>query len=116
MIINKPWGTYEVLLDEPSYKVKRIRVKSHSRFSLQYHNHREEHWIIIDGIGTVTQDDNKFQVRPGEYVHIPIGQVHRLYGGESGITFIEIQKGKCTEDDIVRLEDDYGRGRISVLG
>ena len=52
-IENKPWGSYEVLLDEPNYKVKRIVVDAYQRFSLQYHKHREEHWVIVDGSGTV---------------------------------------------------------------
>ena len=53
MIVKKPWGTYEVLLDEPNYKVKRIVVHPYERFSLQYHKHREEHWVIVEGDGIV---------------------------------------------------------------
>ena len=53
MIVKKPWGTYEVLLDEPTYKVKRIVVHPYERFSLQYHKHREEHWVIVEGDGIV---------------------------------------------------------------
>ena len=105
----RPWGTYEVLLDEPDYKVKRIFVKPGERFSLQYHNHREEHWTIVDGIGQITQGDLTTTIRTGEYAYIPKGGIHRLEGGDRGITFIEVQKGECYEDDIVRLEDDYGR-------
>ena len=60
MIVKKPWGTYEVLLDEPTYKVKRIVVHPYERFSLQYHKHREEHWVIVEGDGIV-------QVKQKEY-------------------------------------------------
>ena len=110
MAVNKkPWGTSEVLLSELNYKVKRIFVKPGERFSLQYHNHREEHWIIIEGIGYITQYGQEGVIRPGEYAYIPKKGVHRLKGGKDGITFIEVQRGDCREDDIVRLEDDYGR-------
>ena len=117
--IRKPWGTYEVLLDEPDYKVKKIYVRPYKRFSLQYHNHREEHWNIVKGIGTITQGDTETIIRAGEYAYIPIKQIHRLEGGSKGITFIEIQRGICKEDDIVRLEDDFGRntdGEVSQAG
>ena len=60
-IENKPWGSYEVLLDEPNYKVKRIVVDAYQRFSLQYHTHREEHWVIVDGSGTVEIKGREFQ-------------------------------------------------------
>ena len=108
-MIRRPWGTYEVLLDEPECKVKRIFVYPKQRFSLQYHNYREEHWTIVEGIGTITQGDIESTIRPGEYAYIPKGTLHRLCGGEEGITLIEVQKGICDEDDIVRIEDDYGR-------
>ena len=108
-MIRRPWGTYEVLLDEPECKVKRIFVYPKQRFSLQYHNHREEHWTIVEGIGTITQGDTESTIRPGEYAYIPKKQIHRLYGGNDGVLFIEVQRGQCEEDDIVRLDDDYGR-------
>ena len=108
-MIRRPWGTYEVLLDEPECKVKRIFVYPKQRFSLQYHNHREEHWTIVEGIGTITQGDISSTIRPGEYAYIKKGEVHRLKAGENGVDFIEVQRGKCEEKDIVRLEDDYGR-------
>jgi mannose-6-phosphate isomerase-like protein (cupin superfamily) len=108
-MIKKPWGTYEVLLDESDHKVKRIRIKPNERFSLQYHNEREEHWTIVEGIGILTQHGVESEMRPGEYVFIPRGGIHRLQAGKNGVTFIEIQRGICYEEDIVRLEDDYGR-------
>ena len=109
MIEHRPWGTYEVLLDNPDHKVKEIYVKPNHRFSLQYHEHRVEHWVIVEGIGTITQGEIESIIRPGEYAYIPKGSIHRLHGGDEGITFIEVQKGVCEEDDIIRIEDDYGR-------
>ena len=109
MIEHRPWGTYEVLLDKPDHKVKEIYVKPNHRFSLQYHEHREEHWVIVEGIGTITQGEIESIIRPGEYAYIPKGSIHRLHGGDEGITFIEVQKCVCEEDDIIRIEDDYGR-------
>ena len=70
-MIRRPWGTNEVLIDEPDYKVKRIFVYPNQRFSLQYHNFREEHWIIVEGIGQITQGDKETTIRPGEYAYIP---------------------------------------------
>ena len=108
-IVKKPWGTYEVLLDQPTYKVKRIVVYPYERFSLQYHKYREEHWVVVDGDGIV-------QVRKKEYpaivrshwVILPT-ELHRATAGPNGLVFIETQTGRCEEEDIVRLEDDYGR-------
>ena len=108
-IEERPWGTYEVLLDKPDHKVKEIYVKPNHRFSLQYHEYREEHWTIVEGIGYITQHGQETVIRPGENAHIPKKGVQRLEGGKDGITFIEVQRGDCREDDIIRLEDDYGR-------
>ena len=133
MIVKKPWGTYEVLLDEPTYKVKRIVVHPYERFSLQYHKHREEHWVIVEGDGIVqvnkkeypaiirshwviVEGDGIVQVNEKEYpayvrthwVILPT-QKHRATAGPNGLVFIETQTGDCYEEDIVRLEDDYGR-------
>jgi mannose-1-phosphate guanylyltransferase/mannose-6-phosphate isomerase len=105
----KPWGWYLTLEENGDFKVKKIYVKPGHQFSLQYHNDREEHWTIIQGIGTITQGEIESTIRPGEYAYIPKEQIHRLNGGENGITFIEVQRGVCSEDDIVRLKDDYGR-------
>ena len=60
MIVKKPWGTYEVLLDEPNYKVKRIVVHPYERFSLQYHKHREEHWVVVEGDGIVQVNEKEY--------------------------------------------------------
>ena len=109
MIHERPWGTFEVLLDEPNYKVKRIVVFPRQRFSLQYHNHREEHWTIVEGSGIITIGDEEQQVKPGDHFYIPVKGIHRLMGHDNGVLFIEVQRGICLPDDIIRLEDDYGR-------
>ena len=105
----KPWGWYLTIEENIDFKVKRIYLNPNQRFSLQYHNEREEHWTILDGVGTITQDEVESLIRPGEYAYIKKGQVHRLKAGDEGVDFIEVQRGVCKEKDIVRLEDDYGR-------
>ena len=105
----KPWGWYLTLEEGSDSKVKKIHVNPNHQFSLQYHEHREEHWIMVEGEGIITQGEVARVIEPGENVYIPIKQIHRLNGGEKGVVFIEVQRGMCDEDDIVRLEDDYGR-------
>ena len=105
----RPWGSYEVLLNEPHYKVKRIVIDAYQRFSLQYHKHREEHWVIVDGSGTVEIKGREFlAIMRSHWVILP-KERHRATAGPDGLVFIETQTGICEEDDIIRLEDDYGR-------
>ena len=110
-IAHRPWGSYEVLQDEEQYKVKRIVVKQGCKLSLQKHFHRNEHWIVVSGTATVTVDEKVFLVRPNESTYIKMGQVHRLENqGKIDLVMIEVQVGEYTgEDDIIRLEDIYGR-------
>ncbi|BCN94332.1 xanthan biosynthesis protein XanB [Thiomicrorhabdus immobilis] len=110
-LAHRPWGTYEVLQDSQQYKVKRIVVKPGSKLSLQKHFHRNEHWIVVSGTATVTVDQNVFFVRPNESTYIQMGQLHRLENqGKIDLVMIEVQVGEYTgEDDIVRVDDDYGR-------
>ena len=107
----RPWGTYEILVDTQGYKVKRIVVKPGASLSLQKHFHRNEHWIVVTGTASVTVDEQKFLVRPNESTYIKMGQVHRLENhGKIELVMIEVQVGEYTgEDDIVRLDDSYGR-------
>jgi len=105
----KPWGWYLTLEENGDHKIKKIYVKPNHRFSLQYHNNREEYWTILDGTGQITQGDEETIIKSGESAYIPKKGIHRLTGGENGITFIEVQRGICEEKDIIRLEDDYGR-------
>ena len=107
----RPWGSYEVLVNTEGYKVKRIVVKPGGRLSLQKHFHRNEHWIVVSGTASVTVDSDTFMVRPNESTYIKMGQVHRLENnGKIDLVMIEVQVGEYTgEDDIVRIEDVYGR-------
>ena len=110
VVEHRPWGWYETVIEEVGYKVKRITVVGEQSISLQYHNHREEHWTIVDGEGYVTVNDVEYYGRVGDSFHIKSGEVHRIRGGEEGVVFVEVQIGdKCEEEDIVRLEDQYGR-------
>ena len=108
-IEKRPWGSYEVLLDEPTYKVKRIIVEPHQQLSLQFHNFREEHWTIVDGSGTLRVGECTFDVKVGDRILIPKLSVHRATALNEKLIFIEVQLGKCEEEDITRLEDSYGR-------
>ena len=108
---KRPWGEYEILLDDDKVKVKRIRVKPNKRLSYQYHNKRREQWIVVKGNLTIVLDDEKVFRGPGESIHIPLGAKHRAWNEtDEDIVFIEVQTGTYFgEDDIVRLEDDFDR-------
>ena len=110
-MVHRPWGTYEVLVNTTGYKVKRIVVKPGSKLSLQKHFHRNEHWIVVSGTATVTVDSASSMVRPNESTYIKMGQLHRLENeGKIDLVMIEVQVGEYTgEDDIVRIDDLYGR-------
>ena len=107
----RPWGKYEVLLDAPDVKVKKITVNPNSRLLYQYHNERREEWTIVKGNLTIIFDDDKVFRYPGESIHIPIGTKHRAWNEtDEEVVFIEVQTGTYFgEDDIIRLEDDYDR-------
>ena len=109
---QRPWGSYEVLKDEPFCKVKQITVKPCSRLSLQRHQRRSEHWYVVRGTATVDLDNDIVQISAGQFIDIPRGAKHRVAntGSSEDLVFIEIQTGDYFgEDDIERLEDDYGR-------
>ncbi len=108
---HRPWGFYEVLTDEEDHKVKRITVYPGKRLSLQRHRRRSEHWHCIGGTGAVTLDDARIELTKGESVDIPRGAAHRVENTGSGnFRFVEVQQGDYFgEDDIERIEDDYGR-------
>ncbi len=109
--VQRPWGSYTILLDTDRVKVKRLVVQSGRRISLQKHRYREEHWVCADGIGTVTLNDDLIPMERAREVHIPSGAVHRLENtGTAPLVIIETQIGTYFgEDDIIRLEDDYKR-------
>jgi mannose-6-phosphate isomerase-like protein (cupin superfamily) len=108
---QRPWGDWTVLDAAPGWCVKRIRVASGGVLSLQYHHYRGEDWVVVAGTARVTRDGEVFDLRPGERTHIAPHQVHRVANpGEADLVFIEIQTGEDPrEDDIVRVEDQYGR-------
>lgn len=106
---KRPWGWFETIEESSNYKLKKIYVNSEKQFSLQYHNNRDEHWIIVEGSGFITLDNKGFPVSSNESFFIKRGTIHRLKSGPEGILFYEVQTGICSEDDIERLEDDYGR-------
>ena len=108
---RRPWGTYTVLEEDRGFKVKRIEVLPGKRLSYQKHAQRAEHWFVVEGTAKVTLDDEEITVRAGEAIDIPIGAAHRVENpGRENLVFIEVQRGSYLgEDDIVRLQDDYGR-------
>lgn len=108
---ERPWGSYEVLEDAPSHKVKRIEVRPQQRLSYQRHQHRAEHWFVVSGAARVTIDGTDHSIGAGSAIDIPRGAAHRIANtGQAPLVFIEVQHGDYFgEDDIERLEDDFGR-------
>ena len=108
---RRPWGTYTVLEEDRGFKVKRIEVLPGKRLSYQKHAQRAEHWFVVEGTAKVTLDGEEIIVQAGEAIDIPIGAAHRVENPDDGnLVFIEVQRGSYLgEDDIVRLQDDYGR-------
>jgi mannose-6-phosphate isomerase len=108
---ERPWGNYTVLADTDHYKVKQIVVRPGKRLSYQQHARRSEHWFVVGGEGVVVLDGARLTVRAGQAIDVPRGSAHRMENdGGTDLTFIEVQHGDYFgEDDIVRLEDDFGR-------
>lgn len=108
---DKPWGNYRILLKEEGIQVKRVEVNPGKRLSLQRHFKRTEKWIVIQGRGWATLGTGSREVEPGSFLEIPSGKVHRIENkGQGPLVVIEVQFGDYLgEDDIERLEDDFGR-------
>lgn len=108
---DRPWGKYYVLLDTPTYKVKRIEVLPGHRLSYQYHHYRQEFWTVVAGEAMVILDEMQHTVKYGESIFIPQGAKHRIENRSTELlVFIEVQTGTYFgEDDIIRLDDDYAR-------
>jgi mannose-6-phosphate isomerase-like protein (cupin superfamily) len=108
---HRPWGFYEVLSDLADHKVKRITVYPGKRLSYQRHRKRSEHWHFVSGHAVVTLEGRDVPLGPGESIDIGCGDAHRVANpGEEEAVFIEVQRGEYFgEDDIERLEDDFGR-------
>ena len=108
---RRPWGTFTVLDEGENFKVKRIEVRPGKRLSYQKHAQRAEHWFVVQGTARVTLDDREITVAAGEAIDIAVGSAHRIENpGEELLVFVEVQRGTYLgEDDIVRLQDDFGR-------
>lgn len=109
--VHRPWGTYTVLEEGPRFKIKRIVVKPGASLSLQYHHRRSEHWVVVSGAARIVNGDREITLAADQSSYIPAGAPHRLANpGAVDCVMIEVQSGDYLgEDDIVRLEDNYGR-------
>lgn len=108
---ERPWGRFEILMDLPHAKSKRIIVHPGQRLSYQSHKHRSEHWTVVKGEAEVTLDDVIHKLKAGEHIYIPLGAKHRIANSsKESVEFIEVQTGTYFgEDDIIRYSDDYER-------
>lgn len=111
-LVYRPWGSYESICESDRFQVKKIVVNPGQKLSLQLHHHRAEHWIIVKGTAKVTCEDKVFTLKEDQSTYIPLGHKHRLENpGKISLELIEVQSGSYLgEDDIVRFDDDYGRG------
>ena len=111
LTVHRPWGSYTVLEEGYRYKIKRIQVQPLQRLSLQMHYHRSEHWVVVSGTACVTLQGSEQLVHEGESIFVPKSSIHRIENpGKVVLEIIEVQVGEyLCEDDIVRLEDVYGR-------
>ena len=109
---QRPWGNFTVIDEGDGFKVKRIEVLPNKRLSYQKHKRRAEHWFVVRGIAKITLNGVKYLVKKGEAIDISVGTAHRVENPdtEEMLIFIETQTGDYFgEDDIIRLEDDFGR-------
>lgn len=109
---QRPWGAFYVLDEAEGYKVKRIEVLPKKRLSYQKHSRRAEHWFVVSGTAKVTLNGEEILVKKGESVDIPLQAAHRVENPDEteALVFIEVQQGDYLgEDDIERLQDDFGR-------
>ncbi|MBL0077192.1 MAG: mannose-1-phosphate guanylyltransferase/mannose-6-phosphate isomerase [Rhodocyclaceae bacterium] len=110
--VHRPWGWYDSIDEGGRFKVKRIQVNPKASLSLQKHHHRAEHWIVVTGTAEITNGDKVLLLSENQSTYIPLGETHRLANpGTIPLEIIEVQSGSYLgEDDIVRFEDNYGRG------
>lgn len=108
---NRPWGWFETLEEGSTFKVKRIQIDPGKSISLQRHQQRSEHWVVVKGVGTITKDHEKFNLTENQSTYIEKNQIHRIENRtDQNLQIIEVQSGKyLSEDDIERLKDDYHR-------
>jgi len=107
----RPWGTYEVILADAGYKVKRLTIHPGKRLSLQKHKKREERWVVARGRGRAQIGEEELEIGLGDVLRVPLDTLHRLENtGDIDLTLIEVQMGEYLgEDDIERVSDDWGR-------
>lgn len=110
--VHRPWGWYDSIDEGRRFKVKRIQVNPKASLSLQKHHHRAEHWIVVQGTAEITRGSETLLLTENQSTYIPLGEVHRLANtGSTPLEVIEVQSGNYLgEDDIVRYDDEYGRG------
>jgi mannose-1-phosphate guanylyltransferase / mannose-6-phosphate isomerase len=108
---HRPWGTYTVLEEGPNFKIKRIVVNPGAKLSMQMHKHRSEHWVVVSGVATITNNEIEFTLNENQSTYISKTHRHRLENkGKEPLAIIEVQCGDYVgEDDIVRFDDSYGR-------
>jgi mannose-1-phosphate guanylyltransferase/mannose-6-phosphate isomerase len=108
---TRPWGWFETVSEVAGNKIKRIGVNPGQQISLQRHHQRAEHWVVVQGTALVTLDDRQFELPMGRHCDIALGQVHRIANRtQQMVEVVEVQFGSYLgEDDIERLQDDYGR-------
>jgi len=109
--VFRPWGSYTVLEERANFKIKRIVVNPGAKLSLQMHHHRSEHWVVVSGVATITNDGKEYLLQENQSTYIPQTHQHRLANnGTAPLSIIEVQCGNYVgEDDIVRFDDTYGR-------
>ena len=109
--VFRPWGYYTCMNEGDGYLTKTICVLPHQKLSVQSHNHRSEHWVVLEGQALVLLDDKKYDVYAGDSIDIPLKAKHSLQNPyDKELKIIEVQKGDyISEDDIIRYEDCYGR-------
>ena len=108
--IERPWGWFESLGSGEGYQVKRLLVRAGNRISLQRHQHRSEHWVVVSGEGWLECEGSSIPAEVGTHLAIPQGAIHRARAGALDLLIVEVQQGSwLSEDDIERLSDDYGR-------
>jgi mannose-6-phosphate isomerase-like protein (cupin superfamily) len=105
---ERPWGWFETIQEGEKYKVKKLFIKKGCRISLQSHDQRDEHWVVISGFGTVELDDMERHLGTGGHIFVPKKHKHRITAVKD-MEIIEVQMGVCDEKDIHRYQDDYGR-------
>jgi mannose-6-phosphate isomerase len=110
----RPWGAYQNLFEAASFLIKLIEISPGRRLSLQRHFRREEAWLVVSGWGLVELDGARRPIGPGDVVKVGPRVTHRVSnGGPEPLLILELQQGECREEDIERIEDDFGRAAIS---